>query len=154
MSSPQACRTYNVLLGEGRRVGLGGRRVRRLDRIDRHLHEPGHRAIIDYKTGASPSQDDVDSGEDVQLASYALLAEDAWSVSYLALDENNGAVRTRASLEGDALRALTQSVRERLETVIRMQRAGSRMPAWGDEQSCSRCDFVGLCRRKVWSKTQ
>jgi uncharacterized protein len=22
MSSPQACRTYNVLLGEGRRVGL------------------------------------------------------------------------------------------------------------------------------------
>ena len=126
----------------------------RLDRIDRHLHEPGHRAIIDYKTGASPSQDDVDSGEDVQLASYALLAEDAWSVSYLALDENNGAVRTRASLEGDALRALTQSVRERLETVIRMQRAGSRMPAWGDEQSCSRCDFVGLCRRKVWSKTQ
>ena len=124
----------------------------RLDRIDTHLLDRSRRAIIDYKTGASASQAEVDSGEDVQLASYALLADDTVAVQYLSLDEGDSAVRTKASLEGDNLRVLTHAVRERLQTLIRMQREGSRMPAWGDEQTCRRCDFIGLCRKKVWSK--
>ncbi len=123
----------------------------RLDRIDTGIDNDDHRSIIDYKTGRVARQDDVDCGEDVQLASYALLAGNTSSVKYLSLDETNGAVRTRARLEGEGLRTLTHDIRERLETMVNMQRDGRPMPAWGDEQTCSYCDFIGLCRKKVWS---
>ncbi len=126
----------------------------RLDRIDVHREQDNHHSIIDYKTGSTARQADVDSGEDVQLASYALLAGDTRSVKYLSLDEAKGVVRTRASLEGESLRSLTHDIRERLQNVMQMQREGRPMPAWGDEQTCSYCDFIGLCRRKVWSKAQ
>ena len=123
----------------------------RLDRIDTHVDQDSHHCIIDYKTGASARQADVDCGEDVQLASYALLAGDTRSVMYLSLDEGNGSVRTKASLEGEDLRSLTHDVRERLQTVVSMGREGQPLPAWGDEKTCSYCDFSGLCRKKVWS---
>jgi ATP-dependent helicase/nuclease subunit B len=122
----------------------------RLDRIDTHVEQNSHHCIIDYKTGSSARQADVDCGEDVQLASYALLAGDTSSVMYLSLDEGNGAVRTRASLEGEDLRSLTHDVRERLQTVVNMGRDGKPLPAWGDEKTCGYCDFTGLCRKKVW----
>ncbi len=122
----------------------------RLDRIDTHIEHGNHHCIIDYKTGSTASQADVDCGEDVQLASYALLAGGTGSVMYLSLDEGNGSVRTRASLEGEDLRSLTHDARERLQTVISMAREGKPLPAWGDEKTCSYCDFSGLCRKKVW----
>ena len=122
----------------------------RLDRIDTEIAQNQHHAIIDYKTGSSARQIDVDSGEDVQLASYALLAGETSSVEYLSLDESNGSVRTKARLEGEALRTLTHDVRERLQNVISMQRDGKPMPAWGDRKTCGYCDFIGLCRKKVW----
>lgn len=124
----------------------------RLDRVDTAIGQAHHQAVIDYKTGSSAPQADVDSGEDVQLATYALLAADTSAVEYLSLDESNGQVRTRARLEGEALRNLTHDVRERLQTVVTMQRAGQPMPAWGDQKTCSYCDFIGLCRRKVWNR--
>ncbi len=122
----------------------------RLDRIDTHAEQDNHHCIIDYKTGTTASQTDVDCGEDVQLASYALLAGDTSSVMYLSLDEGNGSVRTRARLEGEDLRSLTHDIRERLQTVINMGREGRSFPAWGDEKTCGYCDFTGLCRKKVW----
>ena len=49
----------------------GGRVLHgRLDRVD---SGPAGIGILDYKTGAIPKQDAVDSGEEVQLPSYALL---------------------------------------------------------------------------------
>ncbi len=126
----------------------------RLDRIDTDPDNDDHRAIIDYKTGKAASQADIDSGEDVQLATYALLAGDTSSVKYLSLDEANGSVRTGSSLEGEDLRSLTHDVRERLQTLVDMQREGRPMPAWGDDRTCSYCDFIGLCRRKVWSQAK
>ena len=122
----------------------------RLDRIDMHIEQSNHHCIIDYKTGSTASQADVDCGEDVQLASYALLSGDTSSVMYLSLDEGNGSVKTRASLEGEDLRSLTHDIRERLQTVVSMGREGKPLPAWGDEKTCSYCDFTGLCRKKVW----
>jgi len=122
----------------------------RLDRIDTHVEQINHHSIIDYKTGSTARQADVDCGEDVQLASYALLAGDTSSVMYLSLDESNGSVRTKASLEGEDLRSLTHDIRDRLQTVVSMGREGKPLPAWGDEQACSYCDFTGLCRKKVW----
>jgi ATP-dependent helicase/nuclease subunit B len=123
----------------------------RLDRIDTEKEHQGHRAVIDYKTGSSASQTDVDSGEDIQLASYALLAGDTGWVMYLSLDESDGLVRTKAGLAGEELRLLARDVRERLQTLFRMQHESRHLPAWGDERTCSYCDFIGLCRRKVWS---
>ena len=124
----------------------------RLDRIDADIEQEHHHCIIDYKTGSSARQADVDCGEDVQLASYALLAGETNSVMYLSLDESNGSVRTRASLEGEELRSLTHDIRERLQTVVRMEHDGKPLPAWGDEKTCSYCEFTGLCRKKVWGR--
>ena len=123
----------------------------RLDRIDTGTEHNSRHCVIDYKTGSSAAQAEVDCGEDVQLASYALLAEHTHSVMYLSLDESNGSVRTRACLEGEDLRSLTHDIRERLQTVVSMEREGKALPAWGDQKTCSYCDFIGLCRKKIWS---
>jgi ATP-dependent helicase/nuclease subunit B len=125
----------------------------RLDRIDAGLEQHDHHCIIDYKTGSTAPQADIDSGEDVQLASYALLAGETDRVMYLSLDEGNGAVKTRASLEGEQLRSLNHDIRERLQTMVSQLREGRPLPAWGDSKTCSYCDFSGLCRKKVWSET-
>jgi ATP-dependent helicase/nuclease subunit B len=122
----------------------------RLDRIDKEKEQNRHQAIIDYKTGSMASQTDVDSGEDIQLATYALLAADTSQVMYLSLDEGDGSVKTKASLEGEHLRSHTHDVRERLQTVTNMLYEGNPLPAWGDERTCGYCDFIGLCRKKVW----
>lgn len=122
----------------------------RLDRIDTHVEQDRQHSIIDYKTGFTASQADVDSGEDVQLASYALLAGETSSVKYLSLDESNGSVRTKASLEGEELRSLSHDIRNRLQTIVTMERNGAPMTAWGDTKTCSYCDFAGLCRKKIW----
>jgi ATP-dependent helicase/nuclease subunit B len=122
----------------------------RLDRIDVENDNDGRHAIIDYKTGSTARQADVDSGEDVQLATYALLTRDIGSVLYLSLDESNGAVKAKTSLEGESLHSLTHDVRDRLVNIIDMLQQGQPLPAWGDARTCSYCDFVGLCRKKIW----
>jgi ATP-dependent helicase/nuclease subunit B len=122
----------------------------RLDRIDTENKQVKHQSIIDYKTGSMASQADVDCGEDVQLATYALLTGDTSLVMYLSLDESDGSVKTKATLESEHLRSLTHDVRERLQTIVSMQHQGNPLPAWGDERTCSYCDFIGLCRKKVW----
>jgi ATP-dependent helicase/nuclease subunit B len=85
----------------------------RLDRID---SGPGGTAIVDYKTGSMPKQVEVDSGEDVQLASYVLLADPPpGRVEYLQVD---GEVRSRACLEGAQLGHLAAAVGERLAGLL------------------------------------
>ena len=122
----------------------------RLDRIDVENDHKTKQSIIDYKTGSMARQADVDNGEDVQLATYALLTRDIGSVLYLSLDESNGAVKAKASLECENLDSLTHDVRDRLLKTIDLMQQGQALPAWGDEHTCSYCDFVGLCRKKVW----
>ena len=119
----------------------------RLDRIDSNNVQ---RTIIDYKTGQSASQVNVDSGEDVQLATYALLKENTERVSYLSLDEKDGGVKTTATLEGEQLHTLKYDVSERLKTMLKMTRDGQALHAWGDEAVCAHCNFSGLCRRSSW----
>jgi ATP-dependent helicase/nuclease subunit B len=117
----------------------------RLDRID---SGPGGTAIIDYKTGGMPKQADVDSGEDVQLASYALLTEPKPArVEYLQVD---GEVRPRACLEGNDLEQLATAVRDRLADVLSDMQTGTPLPAWGDADTCRYCEMDGLCRRQAW----
>ena len=139
----QAELQQSVALGNGRE--LKGR----LDRIDRGAHG---KAIIDYKTGNPPKQADVDSGEKVQLPSYALLTESPPArVEYLRLDQK---VATGAVLEGEALDSLGAAVRQRLVEVLCDIDNGAPLPAWGDSRTCEYCSMDGLCRRQTWPGTE
>ncbi|MEO5573558.1 MAG: PD-(D/E)XK nuclease family protein [Gammaproteobacteria bacterium] len=130
----------------------------RLDRIDSNGSSLG---IIDYKTGAVPRQNEVDSGEAVQLPFYALLAEGLTTtgnfsdlsnqisrVEYLRLDADK--VRSGAVLEGPALQEFRQKLNAHVTLILSELRNGARLPAWGDETSCSRCSMAGLCRKQAW----
>ncbi|MGB5440543.1 MAG: PD-(D/E)XK nuclease family protein, partial [Gammaproteobacteria bacterium] len=117
----------------------------RLDRIDSNA---SGLAIIDYKTGASARQPDVDNGEDVQLACYALLTDELPArVEYLQVD---GEIKTTASLAGEALAELADAVKHRLNNVLQAIEKGSSLPAWGDDNTCKYCEMDGLCRKQAW----
>lgn len=118
----------------------------RLDRIDTG---PEGTAVIDYKTGEVPGKQDIVSGEAVQLPFYALLMETPVArIEYLSLDRNR--FGTCGYLEGEDLSALRDATALRLDTMMRRIRRGTALPAWADEQTCSRCRMEGLCRKQAW----
>jgi ATP-dependent helicase/nuclease subunit B len=123
----------------------------RLDRIDQP-NAGDHNIIIDYKTGGSAQQDDVDAGEDVQLITYAMLDQKADQVMYLSLDENQGEVKTRSHLDGDELKQLRENSEQRLQEIFSLLKSSHPLTAWGDEHSCQYCHFAGLCRRNIWNR--
>jgi ATP-dependent helicase/nuclease subunit B len=130
-----------------REVEVGGWRLHgRLDRVD--TSADGH-AVLDYKTGATPSRKDILAGEAVQLPSYALLQDGATRVEYLAL-------RAREPVKGEgvitdaALADLVAASRDRLSALHAGLRQAAPLPAWGDEATCARCEMIGLCRRPHW----
>jgi ATP-dependent helicase/nuclease subunit B len=117
----------------------------RLDRVD---IGPAGESIIDYKTGSSPRQEEVDEGEKVQLPSYALLCDHfPERVEYLNLDKR---VTSGAALEGAALAELANAVRLRLVDVLRGIETGTPLPAWGDAGTCRYCEMDALCRQQAW----
>jgi ATP-dependent helicase/nuclease subunit B len=121
----------------------------RIDRIERHGSEV---ALIDYKTGSTPTLEEVLSGEDVQLPSYSLFRDDVTRVQYLGLDKKK--IEDRTVLEGAALRELRQQVRTRLLETMGRIRGGAALPALGQPPLCKHCDASGLCRRKIWQRQQ
>jgi ATP-dependent helicase/nuclease subunit B len=128
-------------------VGLmPGRALKgRLDRIDRSTTGV---AVLDYKTGGIPKQDEVDSGEEVQLPSYALLTETLpQRVEYLQVDTR---ISDNVCLEDGALAELAVAVKQRLVTVLGEIEAGDALPAWGDARTCGYCEMSGVCRKQAW----
>lgn len=124
-----------------------------LDRVDKQGEAL---AIIDYKTGYSPKQDEVLAGEAVQLPVYALLAQRSpenpvTEVLYLEL-KNDGSVKTGAMLEETDLSGLARETGERLVRVINDMRNGKALPAWGDSMTCQWCDMSLLCRHEAWDE--
>ena len=119
----------------------------RLDRVDKNEHE---HCIIDYKTGSSAKQDDVDCGENIQLTTYALLDEAASNILYLILDDARNKIKEGATLSGEALESIKNDVLLRLKTMLTMIQQEKELPAWGDTMTCSYCHFEGLCRRSSW----
>ncbi len=128
-------------------LGPSTRIFGRLDRIDKNNNE---HCLIDYKTGKSASQSDVDSGENIQLTTYALLDEAATNIIYLTLDDPKNKIKKGAELSGDALELLKNDVLDRLTTILSMIQQKKELPAWGDTTTCSYCNFEGLCRRSSW----
>ncbi len=131
-------------------ISLNGR----LDRVDHRQHTL---AIIDYKTGVPARQDDIDSGETIQLPFYALLADQLTEndpqktierVEYLYLDNNKSI--TKASLQSEHLLTIKKELGERLTLLMNNLLQGAPAPAWGDELTCSRCTMEGVCRKTVW----
>jgi ATP-dependent helicase/nuclease subunit B len=124
----------------------------RLDRLD---EGQGGVAIIDYKTGRIPRDEDVEAGEAVQLPFYAALAEAGLDrpvarVDYLVLDGDH--VKTGGTLEDEALHDLKLGVMQRLYDLFRELNQGAAMPAWGDEGVCKHCHMAGICRREAWNE--
>jgi len=122
--------------------------VGRLDRVDKQGNEF---SIIDYKTGNTARQSDIDLAENIQLTSYAVLMEDVCNVVYLKLDK--GETKQSGVLEGDNLAELKTDVLKRLETVIADIKSSKPLPSWGDSKACGYCDMSGLCRKQMWEAT-
>lgn len=127
----------------------------RLDRIDTRIDSekshPTH-AIIDYKTGRTAHQEDVDSGENVQLSTYALLDADADEVSYLSVDSSDQRVESKSFLAGDDLQTNREENRQRIITLFQQMQDHQPLHAWGDIKVCNYCNFSGLCRKAAWSE--
>jgi len=117
----------------------------RLDRVDK---QDNTLSIIDYKTGATARQQDIDLAENIQLTSYAALMEDVIQVIYLKLDK--GETKQAGILEDEDLVNLKQDVLNRLENAIKEIKASHPLPSWGDSQACEYCDMSGLCRKQMW----
>ena len=118
-----------------------------VDRLDKDNDDF---AVVDYKTGAVPKTDDVESGEKIQLPFYTLLTKDAAcvnQVSYLALDP---VTKKESALTGESLQTLALDIQQRLDTVVTEMAQGKGLPAWGDSTACSYCDMNRICRRAVW----
>lgn len=118
----------------------------RIDRIDQHKENKSH-AIIDYKTGKTARQDDIDTGENVQLSIYALLDEAATEVSYLSVDSAQQKVETKSNLCSEALVENRALNKQRLSQLFKQIANHAQLPAWGDETVCQFCHFSGLCRK-------
>ena len=123
----------------------------RLDRIDKNREDNSH-AIIDYKTGKTARQDDIETGENVQLSTYALLDSEATDISYLSVDSSNQKVESKSSLSGDNLDLNREANRQRLTEVFSQLKNQKPLPAWGEVMVCRYCNFSGLCRKQEWSE--
>jgi len=117
----------------------------RIDRIDRQ--DNNQHAIIDYKTGRhAPKQADVESGEDVQLISYALLVDHCSQVEYLQLHAKTG-TKTTACLTNTQLHDLATRVRQRLTQTLQALNSGHALPDHPDDcLHCQRAQLHGINR--------
>ncbi len=117
-----------------------------IGRLDLVATASSGQQVVDYKGGRLPSHKDITQGEDVQLSSYALLAEDAHAVLYLGLGEHKV-----LEVGGDALDECRDEAHWRLLQMRRDFMDGAPLTAWGDEKkACKHCDHQGLCRRPAW----
>jgi len=130
------------------RIGEGLVLCGRIDRIDED--QDGNRIVIDYKTGSKRiSKDEVQSGEQVQLTSYALMTEPIGRAEYWWLSQDPQKEIPLTSVEGEFLEALGRRVHSRLREMFQDLRASHEMPAHGDEATCTFCYAQGVCRKDM-----
>ncbi len=117
----------------------------RFDRIDR---QDQNYAIIDYKTGNTARQSDIDLAENIQLVSYASLLNNVTQAIYLKLDK--GKTQESGALENNELLNIQSDTLQRLKTIVSAIKTAYPLTAWGDSQTCNYCDSSGLCRKQMW----
>jgi ATP-dependent helicase/nuclease subunit B len=120
-------------------------------RLDRIEHSPEGMRIVDYKTGGTASRAQVLRGEDVQIASYAILAPEAQRIEYLRIDHQT--VVPTAMIRDGELSILREQVGDRLRNVYARLHRGEGAIANGEDETCRYCDMGGLCRRAAWTGT-
>jgi RecB family exonuclease/superfamily I DNA/RNA helicase len=124
----------------------------RIDRIDRRAD--GSLAVVDYKSGGTPHPlADALEGRDLQLALYALAAEQALSggadapvtrASFLHI----GSGKASPALEGPLLQQAQQAARARAgEVLADVRRADFRVYPRDGCPDC--CEFLAICRRNL-----
>jgi ATP-dependent helicase/nuclease subunit B len=120
----------------------------RADRLE--TYADGGKGVVDYKTGSRvPKPVEVESGEAVQLVHYALLDAAITRVEYLWLKDP----REKLAID-DALPELRDAVAERLHALVQAMGRGDGLPARGDDATCARCEYRGLCRKGDWTHAQ
>lgn len=132
-------RRLEIPLQGGGKLALKGR----LDRVDRSVEGL---SILDYKTRSVGALKEKisDSGEDVQLAVYALLLDEPiLEAAFLSLD---GQV---TPVSPDKLWIMEN--RARLSDIFGQIHAGAGLPAQGLEKVCGYCEMRGLCRKDYWA---
>lgn len=125
----------------------GGGEVTLYGRLDRVDTGPYGQSVLDYKARSRDSlrRSLQRPGEDVQLPFYGLLS-DAAEAAFVALDDD----RVDTLPPDMDLPSLTALEMNRLQATLDALQAGAAMPANGAEQTCSRCEMRGLCRRDYW----
>ena len=119
----------------------------RVDRIDQNSNDIN---ILDYKTGSVPSTQEVENGEAVQLAHYAMANPNkVTQVEYLQFESGTKDIAEKCIVKDNALNELTSQATQRLSTMYKALKTGAKLPAWGDEPVCQHCQFDGLCRHKL-----
>ena len=122
--------------------------VGRLDRVDRNANQL---SIIDYKTGATAKQQDIDLAENIQLTSYATLLDNVQDTIYLKLDK--GEVKQAGQVDAEQLETLKKDTLQRLASSVSDIKSSTVLTAWGDSQACNYCDMGGLCRKQAWESS-
>ncbi|MEJ2361696.1 MAG: PD-(D/E)XK nuclease family protein [Gammaproteobacteria bacterium] len=130
------------------RISIKGR----LDRLDQG--KDGY-AILDYKSGQTPTLTNIRNGENIQLPFYALLAQaegkEVNRVEYLQIGKA-GDFKSAFPQTGETLQQLTQEIGKRLQDLMHQLEQGAGLPAWEDEASCRYCDARNLCRVGGWQE--
>ncbi len=116
----------------------------RVDRVDSNGKEF---AVIDYKTGTTPSKVDVEYGEAVQLPHYALsYSKEILQLEYLQFEAGSKPIAEKCTLIGDELTTIIEKTTSRTKDLFMDIESGHELPAWGTEQVCSYCQYAGMCR--------
>lgn len=123
-----------------------------IDRLDISSKSQQY-ALIDYKTGTNiPSKKNIMLGEAVQLPFYSLLNSQVEEVKYLDLGSQEK-VSVAAMIKGDELAEMQKNHRDRLTLLFEELCSQADLPANGEENICSYCDYQGLCRKSHWVDT-
>ena len=119
----------------------------RIDRIDNNSNS---NRVIDYKTGNYPKKTEIESGESVQLIHYALSLTDKTSeLAYLSLQNKGKTLTTDTILDEENLNFVQNATEQRLVKILDEIKSGENMSAWGDDKTCSYCQFAGICRERL-----